>query len=64
MLILTRRVGESLRIGADIEVTVLAVNGAQVRVGVAAPKSVPVHREEVAARIDMEKRLAEHLGVT
>jgi carbon storage regulator len=51
MLILTRRVGETIRIGADIAVTVLGVNGNQVRVGIAAPTDVPVHREEVYERI-------------
>ena len=47
MLILTRRVGESLRIGDDVSVTVLGIKGSQVRLGVNAPKSVSVHREEV-----------------
>jgi carbon storage regulator len=51
MLILTRRVGETIRIGADIAVTVLGVNGNQVRVGIAAPANVAVHREEVYERI-------------
>jgi carbon storage regulator len=51
MLILTRRVTESLKIGADITVTVLGIKGNQVRVGVQAPKDVPVHREEVFERI-------------
>lgn len=64
MLILTRRVGERIRIGADIEVSVLGVKGNQVRIGVAAPKSVPVHREEIAERIDTERKLAAHLGAT
>jgi len=51
MLILTRRVGETLMIGDDVEVTVLGVKGNQVRVGVAAPKSVSVHRQEIYERI-------------
>ena len=51
MLVLTRRVGERLLIGTDVQVTVLAVKGEQVRVGIAAPKHVPVHREEVYERI-------------
>lgn len=51
MLILTRRVGETLMIGNDITVTVLGVKGNQVRVGVNAPKEVAVHREEVFQRI-------------
>lgn len=50
MLILTRRVGESIMIGSDIEVTVFAVNGAQVRIGIKAPKDVTVDREEIAQR--------------
>src|SRR5258706_10656147 len=51
MLVLTRRVGEKLLIGTDVQVTVLAVSGEQVRVGIAAPTHVPVHREEVYDRI-------------
>ena len=54
MLILTRRVGESLRIGDDVSVTVLGIKGSQVRIGVNAPKSVSVHREEVYDRINDE----------
>ena len=54
MLILTRRVGETLMIGDDIEVTVLGVRGNQVRIGINAPKDVPVHREEVFQRIREE----------
>jgi carbon storage regulator len=50
MLILTRRAGEALRIGHDIEVTVMAVNGAQVRIGIKAPRDVAVDREEIAER--------------
>jgi carbon storage regulator len=51
MLILTRRVGESLMIGDDVVVTVLAVNSGHVRIGVTAPIQIPVHREEIYARI-------------
>jgi carbon storage regulator len=55
MLILTRRAGESLRIGDDVEVTVMAVNGAQVRIGITAPINVTVDREEVAERKRRER---------
>lgn len=59
MLILTRRIGETLNIGDDITVTVLAVNGQQVRLGVNAPKDVAIHREEIYIRIQAEKSLEE-----
>ena len=51
MLILTRRVGESLMIGEDVTITVLGVKGNQARIGVKAPKEVAVHREEILDRI-------------
>jgi carbon storage regulator len=50
MLILTRRAGETLRIGDNVEVTVMAINGAQVRIGIKAPRTVVVDREEIAER--------------
>jgi len=50
MLILTRRAGETLRIGDDIEVTVMAVNGSHVLIGISAPRDVAVDREEIAGR--------------
>lgn len=54
MLVLTRRIGEAICIGRDIEVVVLSVNGAQVRLGIKAPKDVTVDREEVAERKRVE----------
>jgi carbon storage regulator len=59
MLILTRRVGETVMIGNDVTVTVLGVKGNQVRIGVNAPKDIAVHREEIYERI---KREVEHEG--
>ena len=58
MLILTRRVGEALKIGDEVSVTVLRVKGDQVRLGIEAPKSVVVHREELAERLEREASTA------
>lgn len=55
MLILTRRISESVIIGDDVKITVLGVKGSQVRLGIDAPKSVSVHREEIYERIQQEK---------
>ena len=56
MLILTRRVGEALKIGDNVEVTILSVKGNQVRIGINAPKEVAVHREEIYSRIKEEQK--------
>ena len=58
MLILTRRVGETVMIGDEVTITVLGVKGNQVRIGINAPKHVAVHREEIYERIKREQRAA------
>lgn len=55
MLILTRRISESIIVGDDVKITVLGVKGNQVRLGIDAPKEVTVHREEIYERIKHEK---------
>jgi carbon storage regulator len=57
MLILTRRIGETIAIGNNITVTVVGLNGSQVRLGIGAPKNVEVHREEVYERVQQEKSI-------
>ena len=61
MLILTRRVGETVMIGDEVTITVLGVKGNQVRVGINAPKHVAVHREEIYERIKREQHPSEEL---
>ena len=55
MLVLSRRIDESLIIGDDVKITVLGISGGQVRLGIAAPKEVSVHREEIYKKIQREK---------
>jgi carbon storage regulator len=62
MLILSRRVGESLMVGPDVVVTMLAVRGNQVRVGITAPKDVVVYRQELFERIQAEQARAAQVG--
>jgi carbon storage regulator len=54
MLILTRRIGESIKIGDNVEVVVMGLNGSQIRLGIKAPREVAVHREEIFRRIQGE----------
>ncbi|MBF0339569.1 MAG: carbon storage regulator CsrA [Magnetococcus sp. YQC-9] len=58
MLILTRRIGESLNIGDEIKITLLGIKGNQVRIGIDAPRDVEVHREEIYDKIKRETRKA------
>jgi carbon storage regulator len=62
MLVLSRRLGETLVIGDDIKVTVLGISGHQIRVGIEAPKDVSVHREEVYLRIQDEQGQSEMIN--
>lgn len=56
MLILTRRIGEALMVGDDVSITVLGIQGNQVRMGINAPRSIEVHREEIYQKIQAEKQ--------
>lgn len=56
MLILTRRIGETIVIDNNIEVTILSENRGQIRLGVTAPKKIPIHREEIQQRIERERK--------
>jgi carbon storage regulator len=55
MLVMTRRIGERIVIGSNVTLTVLSVQGNQVRIGIDAPRNVPVHREEIYRRIEVER---------
>jgi len=61
MLILNRRQGERIRIGDDVEISVLLVNGNQVRIGINAPRDVQVHRQEIYERIQAERQDGRHV---
>lgn len=63
MLILTRSTGEAIRIGDDIEIVITSINHGQVRVGINAPKSIEVHREEIYERIQKERQQEESTHV-
>ncbi len=56
MLVLTRKIGQKIRIGDDVELTVLKVSGQTLRLGISAPACTPVHRDEVYQRIETEQR--------
>jgi len=64
MLILTRRIGESVMIGDDVKISVLGIKGNQIRLGVSAPREVAVHREEIYQRIQDEKVRTMHSSVS
>ncbi len=57
MLILTRNIGQSLKVGDSVDVVVLGVKGNQVRIGIEAPKNLPVHREEIYNKIKAERTI-------
>jgi carbon storage regulator len=63
MLILTRRVGERLMIGNEIEVSILEIKGTQVRIGIDAPKNVSVHREEIYRKIQRESQSKNNINI-
>ena len=62
MLVLTRKLGESIAIGDDIKVSIIEIKGKQVRLGIQAPQQTPVHREEIYQRIQEENRMAALIG--
>jgi carbon storage regulator len=64
MLVLTRKLGENIRIGDSVKITVLEVRSGQVKLGIEAPPEIKVHREEIYARIQEENRRAQGKGET
>jgi carbon storage regulator len=64
MLVLTRKAGESIVIGGDVELTVLEIDGDHIRLGIQAPRSVPIYRAELWAEIQRENALAANQGAT
>jgi carbon storage regulator len=62
MLLLTRKLGENIRIGDDVKITIVEVKGNHVKLGIDAPPSVKVHREEIYARIQQERQRAAEAG--
>ncbi len=63
MLVLNRKVGETLKIGDDVEISILYVRNGQVRIGIDAPKEISVHRKEIYERIQLERANQEAKGV-
>ncbi|MES2824347.1 MAG: carbon storage regulator CsrA [Pseudomonadota bacterium] len=60
MLILTRRIGETIVIGSDVNITLLGMTGNQIRIGVKAPRDIEVHREEIYKKIQREKEVEQY----
>ncbi|MBA2710137.1 MAG: carbon storage regulator CsrA [Tatlockia sp.] len=64
MLILTRRIGEAIIVGDDVDITILGVKGNQVRLGINAPKEVSVHRDEIYQRIQTEQNQSDKMSLS
>ena len=62
MLVLTRKTGESINIGDDVKISIMEIKGRSVRIGIEAPKSMVIHREEIYQKIQEENRLASESG--
>lgn len=62
MLVLTRKTGESINIGDDVKISIMEIKGRSVRIGIEAPKSMVIHREEIYQKIQEENRLASEVG--